>query len=37
MPTDRSMPAGDHDQRLRHGDEGKQNALVGGGLHDVGR
>ena len=31
MPTDRSMPAGQHRQRLRHGDDGQQHALVGGG------
>ena len=35
MPTERSMPAGDHDQRLRHGDQCQQHRLVGGGVDDV--
>ena len=35
--ADRQVDAGgEHHQRLRHGDEGEQHALVGGGLHDVG-
>ena len=34
MPTDRSMPAVMHDERLRHRHEGEEHALVGGGLHD---
>ena len=35
--ADREVDAGgDHDERLRHGDEREQHALVGGGLHDVG-
>jgi hypothetical protein len=35
--ADRQVDAGgEHHQRLRHGDEREQHALVGGRLHDIG-